>query len=474
MDLILSDSSVVAPRRTGVPVATERARRPSTLAVVVVDSGEDSLLGQTIASVPRVLQPFRVPAARYTSPGWAELEHARLWPHVWQIAGTVDHVAEPGDWFEYQVGWLSVVVVRTGDGGLRAYQNVCRHRGNVLACGEGRGRTELRCDYHRWCWDLEGRLREVPSRRGFGTLRNEELGLVEVRVAEWAPLVFVNLDLEADPLEEFLEVLPVDAPWLGLADFHCTYDVAMPMPCNWKTLIDGFSETYHVQGLHREMLPMTDDVNSPQRLWGRHGKLEQPYGLASPRLRHGATDQEIYDAFVEVMGTRIGKPTTEPAGPVPEAPPGHTLRDVLADGVRETAAASGVDLSHHTTDQLMTMQQYNLFPNATMVAFPDLLQVVKSRPGPTPDECIMDTLVFERRPSGAAPAPPVRVTVEPGDIDYGMVINQDVDALRRIQRGLHQPGCTHLVLSGEECRIVNLHRNLEEMLGIEPSEITGG
>ena len=110
------------------------------------------------------------------------------------------------------------------------------------------------------------------------------------------------------------------------------------MPCNWKTLIDGFSETYHVQGLHREMLPMTDDVNSPQRLWDRHGKLEQPYGVASPRLRDGATDQEIYDAFVEVMGTRIGKPTTEPAGPVPEIPTGGTLRDVLADGIRRTAA----------------------------------------------------------------------------------------------------------------------------------------
>jgi phenylpropionate dioxygenase-like ring-hydroxylating dioxygenase large terminal subunit len=441
---------------------------------VAIDSGDTRLLGQTIVSVPRVLQPFRVPAARYTSPAWAELEHARLWPRTWQIAGTVDHVAEPGDWFEYQVGWLSIVVLRTEQGRLRAFQNVCRHRGNVLACGEGRGRTELRCAYHRWCWNLDGELREVPSRRGFGTLRNEELGLFEVQVAEWAPLVFVNLDPHAEPFEDFIEVLPVDAPWLGLADFHCTYDVAMPMPCNWKTLIDGFSETYHVQGLHPEMLPMTDDVNSPQRVWRRHGKLEQPYGIASPRLRQGATDQEIYDAFVEVMGTRIGKPTTEPAGIVPSVPEGRTLRDVLADGVRRTAAGAGVDLSHHTTDQLMTMQQYNLFPNATIVAFPDLLQVVKSRPGPTPDECIMDTLVFERRAPGTPGAPPVRVTVAPGDIDFGMVINQDVEALRRIQRGLHQPGLTHLVLSGEECRIVNLHRNLEEMLGITPSEITGG
>ncbi len=441
---------------------------------MAVDSTDTALLGQTIVSVPRVLQPYHVPSARYTSPAWAELEQTRLWPHTWQIAGTVDHVAAPGDWFEYQVGWLSVIVLRTEGGTLRAFQNVCRHRGNVLACGEGRGRTELRCGYHRWCWDLDGDLREVPSRRGFGTLRNEELGLIEVQVGEWAPLVFVNLDLEAELFADFVEVVPVDAPWLGLEDFHCTYDVAMPMPCNWKTLIDGFSETYHVQGLHREMLPMTDDVNSPQRLWRRHGKLEQPYGVPSPRLRDGATDQEIYDAFVEVMGTRIGRPTSEPAGPVPEVPPGQSLRDVLAEQIRRTAAATGVDLSQHTTDQLMNMQQYNLFPNATIVAFPDLLQVVKSRPGPTPDECFMDTLVFERRAPDAPHVPPVRVTVEPGAIDFGMVINQDVEALSQIQRGLHQPGFTQLTLSGEECRIVNLHRHLEEFLGIEPSEVTGG
>jgi nitrite reductase/ring-hydroxylating ferredoxin subunit len=441
---------------------------------VTTELTETAPVGTTIASVARVREPYRVPATRYTSREFAELEAERLWPRVWQVAGTVDHVAEPGDWFEYRVGWLSVIVLRDGDGSLRAYQNVCRHRGNVLACGEGRGRTELRCDYHRWCWDLAGRLREIPSRRGFGAIRNDDLPLLEVRVAEWAPLVLVNLDLHAPPLDDWLELVPQDAPWLGLADFHCTYDVAMPMPCNWKTLIDGFSETYHVQGLHREMLPMTDDVNSPQRLWARHGKLEQPYGVVSPRLRDGATDQQIFDAFVEVMGTRIGKATTEPAGPVPDVPAGRTLPDVLADGVRATAATTGVDLSAHSTDQLMTMQQYNLFPNATIVAFPDLLQVVKSRPGPTPDECIMDTLVFERRPPGAPHVPPTRVTVEPGDVDFGMVINQDVDALGRIQRGLHQPGFTHLTLSGEECRIVNLHRNLEEFLGISPSEVVGG
>ena len=319
----------------------------------------------------------------------------------------------PGDYFEYRVGPLSVLIVRGDDGELRAFQNVCRHRGNALCTGGGEGLSEIRCGYHRWCWDLAGRLREVPSRRGFGALRNDELPLFPVQVGEWAPLVFVNLDLSAPPLDEFLEGIPADAPWLGLADFRCTYDVEMPLACNWKTLIDGFSETYHVQGLHREMLPMTDDVNSPQRLWDLHGKLEQPYGVQSPRIRDEKSSQEIYDAFVAVMGTRIGKPVAEPAGPVPEIPNGSTLRDVLADGVRATAAGIGVDLEGLSTEQLLNMQQYNLFPNATIVAFPDLLQVVKARPGETPDECLMDTLVFERRPRGAPHVPPMPRAGEP-------------------------------------------------------------
>ena len=441
---------------------------------IVIELTDQAPVGSTISSVGPASEPFRVPAARYTSPSWGQLEAQRLWPRVWQIAGTVDHVAEPGDWFEYRVGWYSVIVLRAEDGGLRAFQNVCRHRGNVLACGEGRGRTELRCGYHRWCWDLHGQLREVPSRRGFGALRNDDFPLFEVQVDVWDPLVFVNLAPRAEPLATFLEGVPGDAPWLGLSDFRCTYDIATEMPCNWKTLIDGFSETYHVQGLHREMLPMTDDVNSPQQLWVRHGKLEQPYGVPSPRLRDGATDQEIFDAFVTVMGTRIGFATTAAAGPVPTVPAGLALRDVLADRVRLTAAASGVDLSRLSTAQIMNMQQYNLFPNATIVAFPDLLQVVKARPGPTPDECIMDTLVFERRAFGSPHSPPVRVSVAPGELDFGLVINQDVDALARIQRGLHQPGFTDLTLSGEECRIVNLHRNLETYLEIAPSEIRGG
>ena len=78
----------------------------------MIELTETAPVGETIASVRRVAEPVRVPSSRYVSAAWAAREEERLWPHVWQIAGTLDHVAEPGDWFEYQVGWLSVIVLR--------------------------------------------------------------------------------------------------------------------------------------------------------------------------------------------------------------------------------------------------------------------------------------------------------------------------------------------------------------------------
>jgi len=427
---------------------------------------DDAPVGRTIASVTPVSEPVRIPAERYTSPDWAAREHERLWPRVWQVACTVDHLAEVGDYFEYRVGWLSIVIVRSDDGELRAFQNVCRHRGNTLCEGAGGGLTELRCSYHRWAWDLTGRLREVPSRKGFGALRNDDFPLFPARVGTWGPLVFVNADPDpdAEPLDAFLEGVPDDSAWMRLEDFHCTYNIALRLPCNWKAAIDGFSETYHVQGIHPEMLAMTDDVNSPQHLWDRHGKLEQPYGMASPRLRGGATPQETWDAFVRVMGTRIGLALDADPGRVPSIPDGGSVRDVLAARVVATAATQGVDLTGLDVDRVLNMQQYNLFPNTTIIAFPDLLQIAKSRPGETPDDCIFDMFAFERKASGALRTRPTDLELEPGQVPFGLVIDQDVATLQRVQRGLHQPGFTHLTLSGEEARIVNLHRNLDRML----------
>jgi choline monooxygenase len=423
--------------------------------------------------------PVTIPTYRYTSAGFAQLELDRLWPRVWQLACTLDHVANAGDWYEYRLGQYSVLIVRGDDGELRAFQNACRHRGSALCNGSGSGLAEIRCPFHRWTWDLRGQLREVPSRREFGVL-NDDLPLLPVQIDTWGPLVFVNVDPDSEPLAEFLDPVPADSAWADLDTFHCTAMVSIPARCNWKTLIDGFSETYHVQGIHREMLSMCDDVNGPQQVWRRHGKLEQPYGLGSPRLRDRPDDQRVWEAFVQIMGNRVGRDLERDAGPAPDVPQGSTIRDAIAGIIRARAANQGLDYSHFTLDQTLNMSQYNLFPNVTVLVFSDMVNVVRSRPGATHLDAYMDALTFERRPRRSSGLPsgrsrPFEMELDPtGELPLGIVLNQDLANFEGSQRGMHQPGLTHLTISPtEERRIVNLHRNLEEFLGIHPTELGG-
>ena len=407
--------------------------------------------------------PTLVPKDRYISPEFAALELERMWPRVWQIACTLDHVSGAGDFFEYRVGPYSVVVVRGDDGELRAFQNVCRHRGNSICTGAGRGLDELRCGYHRWAWDLRGGLREVPSRKDFGSIPNEGYGLVPAGVDTWGPLVFVNLDPDAMPLDEYLEAVPGDIGWVGLDDFRCEVCAVVPVPANWKVVVDCFSETYHVQGIHPEMLGSMDDLHTEQHVWGHTSKSAQDYGVPSTRL-HGLSNQEVWDSFAVTQGARMG--VTEPC-PLPPLTDGQTVADVIAEGIRRTQAAAGVDLSRFDTRQMLRLEQYNVFPNATVLVMPDLLSVLSARPGSTPDESEMVFLNFRRAPSADAPrTEPLDVVVPPEQADFGYVLNADVRVLAGVQRGLHQPGLTHITLSGEECRVVNTHRNLERYLGL--------
>jgi phenylpropionate dioxygenase-like ring-hydroxylating dioxygenase large terminal subunit len=435
---------------------------------------DEAPVGSTIGEVSAQRTPVLVPASRYTSAEFTALETERLWPHVWQLACSVDHVRDPGDWYEYTCGPLSVMLVRGDDGVLRAFQNVCLHRGNELCNGSGTGRTKIRCVYHRWCWDLTGRLREVPSRKGFGVIRNDEYALREVQVDTWGALVFVNLDADAEPLAEFLEPVPTRTAWLRPDEYACRAIVTVPLPCNWKAGIDAFSETYHVQGIHRQMIPSTDDVNGPQEAWERHGTLNQPYGIASPRLRDGASDQEIWESFVATQGERVGKSGREDPGPVPERVTGESVRALLARMIREQCTARGVDLGAFDDAQVTDLHQYNCFPNISPVFLVESLAVVRTRPGATPDDCFLDLIFLSRVPAGADRDRPVDVTMDAATADVGGVFNQDIANLQHVQRGLHQPGFTHLTLSHEEIRIESLHRNLERYLGIQPSEITGG
>ncbi len=201
-----------------------------------------------------------------------------------------------------------------------------------------------------------------------------------------------------------------------------------------------------------------DDVYAPQKIWGHTGKSESLYGVPSPRLAGSLSDEEVWDALRVHTGCPDGSAEGTPF-PRDRRSPGQTVADVIAAQIKEFAAERGVDIGWASTDQVMCLHQYNIFPNLTLLASADHPTVMTSLPGPDPDrgQLVMTLTTACRRRHRAVR--PTDVRMRRRRSSSRVVVSQDIAVLTGLQRGLHQPGFTHLVLSAEERRIINMHRN---------------
>jgi len=150
------------------------------------------------AGLPLVGDDGMVPKERYTTRAFLDAEMERLWARVWQIACREEELAAVGDYVTYQIGDQSIVVVRDDAGKLAAFHNAWLHRGTRLLDGAGHlDQARVRCPYHGWCYDLDGRLRDVPDRHDFDALP-DGMRLVPVRVDTWGGFVFVTMAPDAE------------------------------------------------------------------------------------------------------------------------------------------------------------------------------------------------------------------------------------------------------------------------------------
>jgi phenylpropionate dioxygenase-like ring-hydroxylating dioxygenase large terminal subunit len=196
-----------------------------------------------------------VPAARYADEAFAALEREAVFGRSWLMVAHVDELPDAGDYRLADQLDVPVVLVRGRDGEVRAFHNTCQHRGAALVTDPaGNAGHRLTCPYHSWVYDLEGALVGYPDARDFGDLDRECVSLAPVRCETWGPLVFVNLDPDAEPLQRFLGPVADDLSELaGLADrlrlvSHPSFDVDV----NWKFPVDANIETYHVNTVHRQ------------------------------------------------------------------------------------------------------------------------------------------------------------------------------------------------------------------------------
>lgn len=190
-----------------------------------------------------------LPADWYTSRELFELEQQHLFRHVWTCVGRTEQVAEPGQFFTCEVANEQVVVVRDSDRGLRALSNVCLHRAGPVAMGCGQ-RKAFQCPYHGWTYELDGRVRRTRGMESTEDFDPASMRLPEFRAATWGPLVWVALEDDVPPLEEWLSQITPRAANYRMDELTYVGGRKWRIACNWKMYVDNYMEGYHIPFIH--------------------------------------------------------------------------------------------------------------------------------------------------------------------------------------------------------------------------------
>jgi nitrite reductase/ring-hydroxylating ferredoxin subunit len=417
-----------------------------------------------------------VPKERYISAAFLDLEMERLWPRVWQVACRVEEVPSPGDYVEYVIGDQSILVVRVDRTTIAAYYNTCLHRGTRLAAGHGSfGIGPIRCRYHGWCYGLDGTAQHIPDRHEFPDLP-DDLHLGEVRAEEFGGFVFVNMDLDARPLLEFLDPIPRLLEPYRLEQMRFRSYRTTVLPANWKVVLDAFNEGYHVQGTHPELLPWTDDVSIQYEQFDTHahyGRLADARRTLRPSPRLAVREEdidegEILASLVEGLGGAfLGEERALVAELRQSGLPAGTLLETYQERRMELLRSRGFDVSSLTKDQITSADDVYWFPNLVGPIYPGSAILFRVRPnGLDPHSAIKDTWVLEwPRPDEEWHMCARKFYPDWTAKDWGPITNQDYANMLEVQTGMRSRGCRGLRLNArQEGNILHMHRVIDRYL----------
>ncbi len=205
-----------------------------------------------------------LPKGRYTDPDLFAAEMASVFRRTWLYAFHESELREPGAYKVCDVVGTPVLAVRGEDGEIRAFLNICRHRGAPVVRSECGVARMLTCQFHSWTYDLEGNLQRVPEDRDFVALDRDALGLTPVACEAWGGWYFVKLETDAgspgETLAEFLRPVGDILSSLTTVTWKVLDSKSVHIQCNWKVLAEGFLEVYHARTIHPTTVAPTLDT----------------------------------------------------------------------------------------------------------------------------------------------------------------------------------------------------------------------
>jgi phenylpropionate dioxygenase-like ring-hydroxylating dioxygenase large terminal subunit len=453
----LDDGSLVA-RSTGDSYQ-EMLDRESNEVPAALRESTNTFLGSDNLSVDR-----------YLSREFHELEVEKMWNRTWQVTCRESELADPGDFHVYDIARYSIVITRTEAGDLKGFFNACLHRGRQLRRDSGSAR-EFKCPYHGFRWNLDGEFQGAPCQWDFPHIEKEEFSLPEVQVATWGGWVFINMDPQAESLQNYMGILPEHFKrWQPENTFKALH-VEKVIECNWKVAWEAFIESFHTVQTHPQIMPYLGDSNSQYDCWGDNvSRTISPMGVVSPHLENIESNQTVND-WLEHAGQLAD-------GENFEVPEGVSAREWLADYYfKQYSEQYQTDLSSFSThSEIMDSILYSLFPNfAPWAGFhPNLTYRMKPY-GDNHQMCTMEIIVLMRYPEGEER--PEDCVVQKLDKDQlfseaeglegglGRVFDQDFSNLKMVQRGLGNLQSGEVVLANyQEVRIRHFHQTLDKYI----------
>jgi len=198
-----------------------------------------------------------IPSSWYHSKAMLEFEKEMLFSKFWQLACHSSELPETGDMHTLEVADNPLLLVRNEENKINAFYNVCKHRGGPVAVKKGTT-SVLKCQYHGWTYLLDGSLRGVPQFRKVDLFDKKDFGLERVHFDEWKGLIFVSLDDDIQPADNFLSGIKAQIAPIDISSFQFVEKESYIIDCNWKVYVDNFLEGYHIPIVHPELAKLLD------------------------------------------------------------------------------------------------------------------------------------------------------------------------------------------------------------------------
>lgn len=418
--------------------------------------------------MPSPLPLKDIPASRYTSQAFFDREVEKVWMKTWQYTCREEEIPEPGDTHVFNLLNKSVLVVRQNDGGIKAFQNVCLHRGRRLLTADAR-RQAFKCPYHGFTWNADGSFAGCPLQWDFPHVDAEQFSLRDIRVETWAGFIFINFDKNAPALINEMQPMPEHFAHWGIHDCYKAAHVGKLMDANWKAVTEAFLEASHVATTHPQVAMFTGDANTQYDLLSANvDRMITPVGTPSPQVDFDELSEDKVFKRMMSVGSRAGMNRNDVA-----LEEGMTARAYAAALSRQKLQDdTGYDYTSATDAEVMDGFSYQFFPNFGLWGGMGVKTFYRWRPISV-DQTLMEVMLFKRHPEGTK-AEPVPLRMLEGEQTWASatelgylsgVYDQDESNMPLVQAGLRDLGEDPIQLGVyTELRCRHLHHRIDEMM----------